>query len=442
MFFALGLQVVLICVNAIFAGAEIAVVSMNGATLQARAEEGNRRAKILMKLVENPSKFLATIQVAITLAGYLGSAYATDSFADPLVKLLNSWNIPISEATLRSFCPLVITLIMSFFSIVFGELVPKRIAMQNKEKVSYALSGTLSFISKAFAPLVWLLTNSTNLVLRLCGIDPDEEEEVTEEEIRMMVNQSLSQGQIEQDENAMIQNIFDFNDVSLEEICTHRKDVVALDADDELKVWDEEINQTSFDCYPVYRENQDQIVGVLDAKKYLRMANRTKEEVLLNAVSKPLFVLEGMKADHLLLKMKQTKKSFAVVLDEYGGFVGVVTLRDLLVLLVEDLDEEGQSSESDGIVLLEENMWRIQGDAMLEDINKILGLQLSDEEYDTFSGYVLDALGGSLPDDNESFELDLEEMIIKAKMGTEHRIEEAVVRLKPKPKKQNEEEND
>ena len=152
MFFALGLQVVLICVNAIFAGAEIAVVSMNGATLQSRSEEGNRRAKILMKLVENPSKFLATIQVAITLAGYLGSAYATVSFADPLVKLLNSWNIPISEATLRSFCPLVITLIMSFFSIVFGELVPKRIAMQNKEKVSYALSGTLSFISKAFAP--------------------------------------------------------------------------------------------------------------------------------------------------------------------------------------------------------------------------------------------------------------------------------------------------
>ena len=429
MIFALLLQIILICVNAVFAGAEIAVVSMNGATLQARAEEGNRKAKVLMRLVENPSRFLATIQVAITLAGYLGSAYATDSFADPLVDLLHSWNVPISEGTLRSFCPLVITLIMSFFSIVFGELVPKRIAMQNKEKVSYALSGTLSFISKAFAPLVWLLTNSTNLVLRLCRIDPEEEEEVTEEEIRMMVSQSLSQGQIEQDENAMIQNIFDFNDVTLDEICTHRKDVTGLDLEDDLDVWDEKINQTSYDCYPVYKESQDQIIGVLDAKKYLRMADRTKEEVLKKSVLKPLFVLEGMKADHLLLKMKQTKTTFAIVLDEYGGFVGVVTLKDLLVLLVEDLEEEGQSNESEGIVLLEDHTWRIQGDAMVEDVNKILGLQLSDEEYDTFSGYVLDALGGTLPDSNACFDIKTEDMLIKARMGNDHRVEEAIVQI-------------
>lgn len=429
MIFALLLQIILICVNAVFAGAEIAVVSMNGATLQARAEEGNRKAKVLMRLVENPSRFLATIQVAITLAGYLGSAYATDSFADPLVDLLHSWNVPISEGTLRSFCPLVITLIMTFFSIVFGELVPKRIAMQNKEKVSYALSGTLSFISKAFAPLVWLLTNSTNLVLRLCRIDPEEEEEVTEEEIRMMVSQSLSQGQIEQDENAMIQNIFDFNDVTLDEICTHRKDVTGLDLEDDLDVWDEKINQTSYDCYPVYKESQDQIIGVLDAKKYLRMADRTKEEVLKKTVLKPLFVLEGMKADHLLLKMKQTKTTFAIVLDEYGGFVGVVTLKDLLVLLVEDLEEEGQSNESEGIVLLEDHTWRIQGDAMVEDVNKILGLQLSDEEYDTFSGYVLDALGGTLPDSNACFDIKTEDMLIKARMGNDHRVEEAIVQI-------------
>lgn len=429
MIFALLLQIILICVNAVFAGAEIAVVSMNGATLQARAEEGNRKAKVLMRLVENPSRFLATIQVAITLAGYLGSAYATDSFADPLVDLLHSWNVPISEGTLRSFCPLVITLIMSFFSIVFGELVPKRIAMQNKEKVSYALSGTLSFISKAFAPLVWLLTNSTNLVLRLCRIDPEEEEEVTEEEIRMMVSQSLSQGQIEQDENAMIQNIFDFNDVTLDEICTHRKDVTGLDLEDDLDVWDEKINQTSYDCYPVYKESQDQIIGVLDAKKYLRMADRTKEEVLKKTVLKPLFVLEGMKADHLLLKMKQTKTTFAIVLDEYGGFVGVVTLKDLLVLLVEDLEEEGQSNESEGIVLLEDHTWRIQGDAMVEDVNKILSLQLSDEEYDTFSGYVLDALGGTLPDSNACFDIKTEDMLIKARMGNDHRVEEAIVQI-------------
>ena len=429
MIFALLLQIILICVNAVFAGAEIAVVSMNGATLQARAEEGNRKAKVLMRLVENPSRFLATIQVAITLAGYLGSAYATDSFADPLVDLLHSWNVPISEGTLRSFCPLVITLIMSFFSIVFGELVPKRIAMQNKEKVSYALSGTLSFISKAFAPLVWLLTNSTNLVLRLCRIDPEEEEEVTEEEIRMMVSQSLSQGQIEQDENAMIQNIFDFNDVTLDEICTHRKDVTGLDLEDDLDVWDEKINQTSYDCYPVYKESQDQIMGVLDAKKYLRMANRTKEEVLKKTVLKPLFVLEGMKADHLLLKMKQTKTTFAIVLDEYGGFVGVVTLKDLLVLLVEDLEEEGHSNESEGIVLLEDHTWRIQGDAMVEDVNKILGLQLSDEEYDTFSGYVLDALGGTLPDSNTCFDIKTQDMMIKARMGNDHRVEEAIVQV-------------
>lgn len=432
MIYALLLQVVLICVNAVFAGAEIAVVSLNSATLQARASEGNRKAKVLLSLVDNPSRFLATIQVAITLAGYLGSAYATDSFADPLVSFLISIGIPVSASTLRTFCPLLITLIMSFFSIVFGELIPKRIAMQNKEKVSYALSGTLLAISKIFAPIVWLLTTSTNIMLRLCQVDPDQEEEVTEEEIRMMVSQSVSQGQIEQDENAMIQNIFDFNDVTLEEICTHRKDVTSLDLDDPLEVWDEAINATTYDCYPVYKDNPDQIVGVLDAKKYLRMSERTKANVKNTVIQKPMFVLEGMKADHLLMKMKQMKTTFAVVLDEYGGFVGVVTLKDLLVLLVEDPGQEGQSNESDGIILLENNTWRIQGDAMIEDVNKILGLRLSDEEYDTFNGYVLASLGGSVPDDNECFELETEEMFIKARMGTKHRMEEAVVILKEK----------
>ena len=238
---AVVLQVVLIALNAVFASAEIAVISLNGTRLEKMSEEGDRRARRLASLTENPAKFLATIQVAITLAGFLGSAYAADHFAQPLVKVLVDAGMKVSESVLDSICVFLITLVISYFSIVFGELIPKRMAMQKKEAVSLGLSGVLTVMSRIFAPLVWLLTVSTNGILRAMGLDPDQEEEVTEEEIRMMVAAGSEKGTIDEDENEIIQNVFEFDDTSVEEICTHRVDLEILEMDETPEEWNKKI---------------------------------------------------------------------------------------------------------------------------------------------------------------------------------------------------------
>ena len=228
------LQVILIALNATFASAEIAVISMNETKLKKMASDGDKRAKRLAALTEQPAKFLATIQVAITLAGMLSSAFAAESFADPLVGMLVAAGVGIPENVLKSVTLLVITLILAYFNLVFGELVPKRIAMKKSESLALGLSGLLRAVSRVFAPLVWLLTASTNTILRLMGIDPnDNEEEVSEEEIRMMLEAGNEKGTIDEEEVEMIQNVFAFDDTSVEEVCTHRVDVVTLDLDDD-----------------------------------------------------------------------------------------------------------------------------------------------------------------------------------------------------------------
>ena len=231
------LQVVLIALNAIFASAEIAVISMNETKLKKMAADGDKRAKRLSVLTEQPAKFLATIQVAITLAGMLSSAFAAESFADPLVEMLVASNVGIPETILKSVCVLLITMILAYFNLVFGELVPKRVAMKKSETLALGLSGLLRGVSRIFAPLVWLLTVSTNAILRLAGIDPeDDDEEVSEEEIRMMLEAGNEKGTIDEEEVEMIQKVFAFDDTSVEEVCTHRIDVVTLDMDDDMDV--------------------------------------------------------------------------------------------------------------------------------------------------------------------------------------------------------------
>ncbi|MGI5957838.1 MAG: hemolysin family protein [Massiliimalia sp.] len=424
---AILLQVILIGVNAVFAGAEIAVVSMNGVKLKNAAEQGNRKAQVLLRLTENPARFLATIQVAITLSGYLGSAYATDNFSEPLVHGIMSLGIPVSEQVLRSVCPLVISLIMAYFGIVFGELIPKRIAMQNKEGVSYGLSGLLSVIAKIFVPLVWLLTASTNFFLKLMHIDTQAEEQVSEEEIRMIVSTSCSQGEIESNENELIQNVFEFNDVSLEEICTHRTEVEYLSLEDTDEEWEQLIFSSRHSMFPVCGERQDHIMGILDSRIYLRSQSRSREHILKTAVKKPFFVLEGMKADDLFFAMKQSGNYFAVVLDEYGGFTGIVTLRDLMEILVGELEDVSEPEKPEDIRQIDEHTWLIQGCADLEEIDDLFQTHLAEDEYDTFSGYLLDALGGQVPDEGEDFELELGNMKIYATMGKGHRVQEARV---------------
>lgn len=426
---AIGLQVVLIFLNAVFASTEIAVISMSEVKLEMLNREGNKRAGRLLQLTANPARFLATIQVAITLAGFLGSAYAADNFAKPLVDGLLGLGVAIPQTALNNICVFLITLVIAYFSIVFGELIPKRVAMQKAEGMALGLSGILMVVSKVFRPIVWLLTASTNGVLRLLGINPEQEEEVTEEEIRMMVAAGSEKGTIESGENELIQNVFEFNDTSVEEICTHRVDVIWLELEDEMEEWNKRIYTSRHNYYPVCGETSDDIVGILDAKDYLRMQNPDRERVLAEAVRKPCFVPANMKADALFSKMKLSGNYFAVVVDEYGGMSGIVTMRDLIELLVGELAEAGDEKQPEDIVAIRENEWCIQGTAELEEVAESLEVKLPVEVYDTFSGYICGTLG-EVPEDGITFELETEELRIQVRKVQDRRIENAVVSKK------------
>lgn len=431
---AVILQIVLIALNAVFASAELAVISMSDAKLERMADKGDKRAKKLVELTAQPARFLATIQVSITLAGFLGSAFAADNFAGPLVQLLLNLGLDVPESVLNTVCVFIITLVIAYFSIVFGELIPKRIAMNRTEGIAMGVSGPLYIVAKVFRPLVWLLTASTNGVLRLIGINPNEDETVTEEEIRMMVSVGSEKGVIDQDENEMIQNVLDFNDVYVEEICTHRKDVVSLDMDDNLEEWKETIRQSRHNYMPVYGEDSDDIIGVLDTRAFLRMEGTettaiTKEDVLKQCLRKAYFVPENMKADTLCKNMKTTGIHFAVAIDEYGGMSGIVTIHDLIELIIGELFEEGEEPEPDDIETLEENCWRIQGSADLEDVAEVLELGLPVEEYDTFGGYVFGVLG-RIPDEEAAFFMETEDLDIKVENVQAHRMKSAIVSKK------------
>ena len=334
------LQIVLIFLNATFASAEIAVISMNETRLRHLAEEGDKRARRLAALTQQPARFLATIQVAITLAGLLGSAFGAESFAQPLVKLLTDLGIGISESVLKSVSVIVITLILAYFNLVFGELVPKRIAMKKADSLALGISGLLHGVSKVFAPLVFLLTISTNFILRLIGINPHEDDDkVTEEEIRMLLSEGKQQGVIDEDESEMLQNIFEFDDRTAEELLTHRLDVIWLSREDSVEEWERIIYGTHHSYYPVCGKTSDQVLGVLNTKDYFRMEERSLEAVLEQAVEKPYFVPETVKANVLLRQMKLSGTYFAVVIDEYGGLSGIITIHDLLEALVGELPE-------------------------------------------------------------------------------------------------------
>jgi hymolysin-related protein len=428
---AVILQIVLIFLNAVFASAEIAVISTNEAKLEKLSEEGDKKAKRLLSLTKNPSKFLSTIQVAITLAGLLGSAYAADNFAEPLVKWLVGLGIGISESTLNSICVFVITLILSYFSIVFGELVPKRLAMKNAEKMALGMSGILKFVSCVFAPFVWILTKSTNGLLRLFHIDPNEQgDAVTEEEIRMMLDTGSERGTIDSMENEMIQNVFEFDDISISEICTHRRDVTVLYKEDPLSEWKKTIAETRHSFYPICGEDTDDVIGILNIKKFFRTDNSTPEAVIRAAAEKPYFVPENMKADVLFQNMKETRNYFAIVIDEYGGMSGVVTMHDLLELLVGDLVDKDEEYSLE-IEKLGENEWRIAGAASLEKVGEELELSFDTEECDTFGGYIFGLLG-AVPDDGTTLELETDDLEIQVVSVEDHRIESTVVRKKEK----------
>lgn len=424
------LQVVLILLNATFASAEIAVISMNETKLRVMAEEGNKKARHLYILTEQPARFLATIQVAITLAGLLGSAFAAESFSGPLAKWLVGLGTGIPENVIKSVALVLITLVLAYFNLVFGELVPKRIAMKKSEQLALFLSGLLYGVSKVFAPLVFLLTKSTNGILRLMGINPEEEEEqITEEEIRMLLVEGKDQGNIDEEESEMIRNVFEFDDISIEQICTHRVDMETLYLDEDVNEWEEKIHTTRHTRYPVCKENQEDIVGILDTKDYFRLDNKSRENVIGQAMEKPFFVPETMKANTLFQKMKEKRIYFAVLVDEYGGVSGIITLHDLIESLVGDLYEMDEEEEPEDIVKIGENQWNVQGTADVGAVEEELKVEITEDDYDTFGGFVCGVID-RIPEDGEQFFCETEELKIHVLKVKNHRIVEMTVEKK------------
>jgi len=424
------LQLVFICLNAIFACAEIAVITMNDNKLAKLSAAGDKRALRLSKLTEQPAGFLATIQVGITLVNLLSSAVATENFSDRLAAWLANIGIHMPTSVVNALSVAMITVLLTYFTVLLGELIPKRLAMKKAEQIALGMSGLIYGVSKIFTPAVWLFTVSTNGLLRLFGVDPNrEEDENAEEEIRMILDAGKQKGTIQPEEQSMIQNIFEFDDIAAGEIMTHRTEVSLLWLDETDEQWEQTIHESRHSVYPVCSESPDHIVGVLYAKDYLRLKDKTRDHAMKSAVQPAYFIPESVRADVLFRNMKKSRIHFAVVVDEYGGMSGIVTMNDLLEQLVGDLDDDSsEPPETPLIERVDSKTWRIQGAASLDEVSRQLGVLLPDEEHDTFGGLVFGLLG-AVPSDGSTPELEEYGLIIQVTKIKAHRLESAVVCL-------------
>lgn len=424
------LQLVLIMLNAYFAATEIAVISLNENILRRQAEDGDKKAARLLKIVETPTRFLSTIQIGITLAGFLGSAFAADNFASRIRDwAVVKWQLDASAAAaVNTLAVVLITIILSFFTLVLGELVPKRVAMQKAEQVARFTCGVVSGLAAVMRPLIWLLTVSTNGMLRLLHIDPNaEEDQVSEEEIRMMVDIGEEKGAIESGEKEMIENIFEFNNMTAEEVMIHRTDVVMLwarDSDEEIV---RTIRETGLTRFPVYEEDADDIVGILNTRTYLLNAREAQPKPLRELLTPAYFVPESVRTDALFRDMQAKKIHMAIVVDEYGGTSGIITMEDLLEEIVGNIYDEFDPQDEQEIVPLGENQWRIAGSADLEEVAEALGVELpEDEEYDTLGGLVFAQLA-VIPEDGSHPEVDVCGLHIRVEELSDRRVEWATV---------------
>lgn len=398
------LQLVLIAVNALFAATEIAVISLNETKVRRMAEGGDRKAAKMLRMVTEPTGFLSTIQICITLAGFLGSAFAADNFSDKLVNwLINDCEVSgVSPSALDTISVIIITLVLSYFTLVLGELVPKRIAMKRSESIARAVSGLMIGMTTVLRPIIWLLTVSTNGVLRLCGIDPeDNAEEVSEEEIIMMLDEGEEAGSIESGEKELIKNVFSLNDTTAEDVMVHRSQVAFLKRDDARTTLLNEIAESGYSRFPVYGENIDDIVGILYAKTYLTAQSRGERCEMKDFLMPPRFVHASTHINRILLDMQREHAHMAVVVDDYGGVIGIITLEDILEELVGEIwDESDEVIEN--IRERSDGSYDINGSTRLSDMCESIGCSI-DSEADTVGGWVTEMLGG-IPESGESFE--------------------------------------
>lgn len=423
------IQFILILINAFFAATEIAVISLNDNKVRKQAEEGDKKAALMLKLAESPNDFLSTIQVCITLSGFLASAFAADHFATRLsTALINAGFTVFTQTTLNTLCLILITLVLSYFTLVLGELTPKRIAMQNPEKIARFSSGVIVAVQKFFRPVVWLLSKSTNAMLRLFRINPAAtSNQVTEEEIRMMVDIGGESGTIQQDERTMIENIFEFNNSTAESLMIHRMDVVTLQVEDTFDDILETIQESGLSRFPVYDEDVDDIVGVLNTRDFLLNAQSKTPKGLRELLRPAYLVPETVQADALFRDMQKLKVHMAIVVDEYGGMSGIITMEDLLEEIVGNIYDEFDPAEESEIVQLEDNLWRCDGTVDLETLADALDINLPlDEEYDTLGGMVFSRMT-AIPEDGAKPVVDVNGLHIQVEELSEHRVETALV---------------
>ena len=430
-----------VLVNAFFSGTEMAVISLNDAKMRKMAEEGHRKAKRILKFIDNPGNFLATIQVGVTLAGFLSSAFAANNFASKLAVLVDPAG---NYKWLESFWTVIITIVLSYFCLVLGELVPKRIAQSNPEKWAFAAAGVVRFFGVILKPFVFFLTASTNLILKLFKISPvHTDKSVTEEEIRMMVDVGSESGNIEDTEKEMIDNVFEFNDKEVSEIMTHRKKIVSLpieaEYDEVMKVAREE----KYTRIPVYRDTIDDIIGILHIKDLIGIQPPDPEHpfVLDKYIREPLFVHETRKISSLFGEMKTSGMQMAVIIDEYGGTMGICTIEDMLEELVGNITDEFDDEEQP-LVRLSNGDYIVAGDMTLSDLEDVLDIELTDEEYDTIAGLVISILD-RVPEEKERPVVHYENIDIKVLRMEERAISKVLIHVnKPTAEKDGDAEGD
>lgn len=428
------LQICLILVNAFFASTEIAVISLNSTMLRKKAEAGEKTAKRLLKLTEEPAGFLSTIQIGITLAGFLGSAFAADNFSGYLVDWVyhDLGFHALSLAALDTIAVIVITLILSYFTLVFGELVPKRIAMQKPYEVAKISCGVVRGVALFMRPVVFFLSLSTNAILRLLHMKTEaEEESVTEEEIRMMVDLGEEKGVLDENESEWIQNVFAFDDTSIREIMTHSADVIYIELDDDETKILHKIKESGLSRFPVCDEDIDDIVGVLYTRDYL-IASKDERKDLKQLLRPAYFVPDSIQADDLFQDMQRKKIHFAIVVDEFGEVSGIITMEDLLEEIVGNIYDEYDKQELPDIQKIEENTWRIEGDCDIQSVAEELGMPLIiSDEYDTIGGFIYSRLH-TIPRDGTTFDVEEDGWLFHVRKIENRRIKEVIIERIPK----------
>ncbi|MBY6931433.1 hemolysin family protein [Clostridium botulinum] len=414
------LIVILTLLNAFFASAEMAIVSLNKNKIKILAEEGDKKAIILLKLMEEPTKFLSTIQVGITLAGFFNSASAATGISEDLARYLSGLNVPYSN----KIALIIVTIVISYITLVFGELFPKRIALKKSEAIAMFSVRPVLYVSKITAPFIKLLSASTNILVSLAGLDKEGlDEKVSKEEIKSLVEVGQEHGVINETEKEMINSIFEFDDKLADEVMTPRTEVYLINIDKPLEEYLDELLEEKYSRVPVYEEDIDNIIGILYMKDFILEARKHEfENVNIREIlHPPYFVPETKNIDDLFNELKSSKKHMAILIDEYGGFSGIVTIEDLVEEVMGNIDDEYDEEEC-FVQKIDSNTFIVNGLMPIDDLNDYLHIQLVSEDCDTISGFLINIIG-RIPKDIEEKVIEYENIIFKIESIKEKRIE-------------------